>query len=91
MKKEGANAKHIWYIVTLPTDVAEKETPICNTTATTTPSCILSLPPGIRKAFIWAQNTVGTSPKKEIIFFATSGKELLQTSKKPNKNIFSLN
>lgn len=78
MKKEEANAKHLSYIVK---DLLQKETQLCNTMNL---SCTFSLPPGKNRVFIWAQNTIGASPEKEIIFFATNGDPVRRMYVSPN-------
>ncbi|KAM5180693.1 granulocyte colony-stimulating factor receptor [Mantella aurantiaca] len=81
LKKEEVNAKHVWYIVKESTDLLQKETPLCNTMAL---NCTFFLPHGIKRAFIWVQNSAGASPEKEIIFFATNGDPVPRMHVSPN-------
>ncbi|XP_018432060.1 PREDICTED: granulocyte colony-stimulating factor receptor [Nanorana parkeri] len=86
LKKEEANANHIWYILKESTELLQKETPLCNTMAL---NCTFFLPRGIKRAFIWAQNTAGASLLKEIIFFPKNGEPVSRMYVSPN-NEYSL-
>ncbi|XP_072264918.1 granulocyte colony-stimulating factor receptor [Pyxicephalus adspersus] len=80
MKRENANAKHLWYIVN---HLLQKDISLCHTTDL---NCTFLLPHGINRAFIWAQNTAGASPVKEINFFATKGNPVSRMYASPNND-----
>ncbi|KAM9320133.1 granulocyte colony-stimulating factor receptor [Gastrophryne carolinensis] len=69
LKKEKANSKSLWYIVKTSTDLHQKDTLLCNTTAL---SCSFSLVPGMKSAFVWAHNKAGASPAQQV-FFSING------------------
>ncbi|XP_063810463.1 granulocyte colony-stimulating factor receptor [Pseudophryne corroboree] len=70
LKREEANANHIWYIVRNSTGLHQRDSIMCNTTAL---NCTFFLTHGMKRIFLWAYNTAGASPVTEISLSARNG------------------
>ncbi|KAM8977217.1 granulocyte colony-stimulating factor receptor [Pelodytes ibericus] len=81
LRREEANAEHVWYIVTISSDLQESDAVVCNTTAL---NCTFSPPQGVKSVRVWVYNRAAHSEGTEITFSVMTGDPVSSIRASPN-------